>query len=122
MAKFVTSCTTRKALFAVSRKQQRLSQREIPQPPEVIIQFAGHAVQGSVAAIEAKVLLDQLLNDLPPTERQVFLRHTMGWRHKRIAQELNISAAMSSYYLLRAKAHLDGYLRTQRNSPAGSGR
>jgi DNA-directed RNA polymerase specialized sigma24 family protein len=101
-----------KALFAVSRKQQRLSRQDLVslQPPDIMTVLAGSAVDGSPAAIEARVLLTQLLDELTKTERDVFIRYTMGWKHGRIARELGISAAMSSYYLLRAKAGLDRFL------------
>jgi hypothetical protein len=104
-----------KALFAVSRKEQRLAYRRsaITQPPEVMAALAGCAVDGSPAAIEARICLAQLLNALTKSERDVFVRYTMGWKHSRIGKELGISAAMSSYYLLRAKARLNRSLNRE---------
>ena len=105
-----------KALFAVSRKQKlKQDDRTTSEPPNVIISLAGPATNGSAAAIEARIILDQLLNALPQLERDVFVRHTMGWKHARIAKDLGISAPMSSYYLLRAKARLDRHVSGQRS-------
>jgi DNA-directed RNA polymerase specialized sigma24 family protein len=97
-----------RALFAVSRKRHRLrlEQTRHVSAARRIGEVAVNAIHGSPAAIEAKILVDQLLNDLPRLERYVFVRHSTGWKHKKIAQELGISLAMSSYYLLRAKARL----------------
>jgi DNA-directed RNA polymerase specialized sigma24 family protein len=111
-----------KALFAVSRKQQRVAQPPIvtAQPPDVIAPLAGTAVNGSPAVIEARILLSELMNDLTKIERGVFVRYTLGWKHSSIAKELGISVAMSSYYLLRAKAGLRRSLNRQHGGGGGN--
>ncbi len=97
-----------KSLFAVSRKKQRSFEKETAycREPQDMTELAGAAVDGSPDAIEARILAQEILNALPKTEREVLLRYTMGWKHSMIAKELGISAAMSSYYLLRAQARL----------------
>jgi len=104
-----------KALFATARKEQRMFRKESEYcvEPRAMINVAGEAVDGSPAAIEAKILVHELLKSLSEIERDVFVRYTMGWQHRTIGRELGISPAMSSYYLLRAKAHFEHVLQTE---------
>jgi DNA-directed RNA polymerase specialized sigma subunit len=97
-----------KALFSVSRKRQLLSvhQTLVVMSPTALIPLAGEAIEGSANAIEAGTVIKQLLEGLSTLEREVFVRYTMAWKHARIAEDLNISIAMSSYYLQRARARL----------------
>ncbi len=106
-----------KALFATSRKHRRLFQKESDfcRDPLAMVEIAGTAVEGSPTAIEAKIFVGELLRSLSQIERTVLLRHTMGWQHRAIGKELNISAAMSSYHLLRAKARLHSQLQGNRS-------
>ena len=111
-----------KALFATSRKESRLFERESKfcREPNAMIDVAGQAVDGSPAAIEAKILVSELLKSLSKIEQDVFVRYTMGWPHRAIGKELGISAAMSSYYLLRAKGHFSRVLHKESRSRANA--
>ncbi len=115
-----------KALFATARKEQRTFRKESEycREPRAMIDVAGEAVDGSPAAIEARVLVNELLSSLGDMERDVFVRYTMGWQHRNIGRELGISPAMSSYYLLRAKAHFERVLHeeTRNKRKPGSGK
>ena len=57
-------------------------------------------------AIEAKVLVSEILKRISPIERDVVLRFTYGMKHPQIAAELNISAALSRHYLSSARKRL----------------
>ena len=74
--------------------------------PDAMINLAGASVEGSPAAVEARVLLGELLGVLSDMEREVFRRYMSGWGHKQIGKDLGISVAMSSYYLQSARDHL----------------
>jgi DNA-directed RNA polymerase specialized sigma24 family protein len=102
-----------KALFGVARKERRRAEKNAPitQPPQVIDLLAGAAVEGSPGVIEAQVLLRELLGKLSPVERDVFVRHVLGWKHSEIAKELGISLGMSWFRLQRARERLASLVR-----------
>ena len=99
-----------KVLHKVSRKKRwQLLRKEdcmTNESPDAMIDLAGASVEGSPAAMEARVLLAEVLGVLSDKEREVFVRYTSGWGHKQISKELGISVAMSSYYLQSARDHL----------------
>ena len=65
------------------------------------------------AEIEAQVLLEDLLDNLSPTEREVYKRRLEGWSHEEISQQLGISKDNSRTLLSRAKRHVMNWLKTK---------
>jgi len=97
-----------KALFAVSRKED-LKQKQEPvmlEPPSRMQILVGAAIDGSDSAIEARILLQELLGQLWPLDREIYLRWREGWSHREIARDLNISETSSWFRLARAKKKL----------------
>jgi DNA-directed RNA polymerase specialized sigma24 family protein len=78
---------------------------------EILIGSTG---ERSEAAIEARLLLEELLGKLLPMEREVYVRHVEGWKHPEIAEELGISLTMSWFRLTCAKKKLASWLPVER--------
>jgi DNA-directed RNA polymerase specialized sigma24 family protein len=105
-----------KALFAVSRKEGIKDQREAIafRPPKAMEILVGPATEGSHSAIEARVLLQELLAQLLPLDQEVYLRWREGWNHREISQDLGISQVSSRFRLARAKKKLESLTRSGR--------
>jgi DNA-directed RNA polymerase specialized sigma24 family protein len=76
--------------------------------------LAGPAVEGSESALEARVLIGELLAKLSPVEREVYLSHAEGWQHPEIARALGITVTMSRLRLSQAKKKLASWLKAER--------
>jgi Sigma-70, region 4 len=105
-----------KALFGVARKRRLRNQNgsEILLSPDDMEALAGNSRDGSSSAIEARVLLGELLGRLSPLDREVYTRHADGWEHQDISRDLGISESMSWFRLHRAKTRLAAWVKSKR--------
>jgi RNA polymerase sigma factor (sigma-70 family) len=103
-----------KALFAVAKKKRRDVAAEplVFRASEYFDDF--RFGDGDASAIEAHVLLEELLATLSPTERDVYRRRLEGWTHQEISQQLGISTDNSRTYFSRARRMLMNRLRPKR--------
>jgi DNA-directed RNA polymerase specialized sigma24 family protein len=105
-----------KALFAVSRKEDLKDKRNpiAVQPPQVMEVLVSAATEGSPSAIEARVLLQELLAQLLPMDQDVYIHWREGWNHREISQDLGISQVSSRFRLARAKKKLKSLTQSGR--------
>lgn len=105
-----------KALFGVARRERKRSQNEaeVLQSPDEMEALAASSRAGSLSAIEAGILLRELLEKLSPLDRKIYVRHADGWDHKEISKDLGISESMSWFRLHRAKTRLASWARSER--------
>jgi DNA-directed RNA polymerase specialized sigma24 family protein len=105
-----------KVLFAVSRKEDFKDRREpiASRPPKAMEILVGPATEGSHSAIEARVLLHELLAQLLPLDREVYVRWREGWNHREISEDLGISQVSSRFRLARPKKKLESLTRSGR--------
>jgi len=98
-----------KAFFTASKRVRTREDRHqlVFEPPEALEAISGESRVGSPAAIEAAILLEELLSPLDPVDREVYVRHVGGWTHKEIARQLGISVRACWYRHHRAKKRLD---------------
>jgi DNA-binding NarL/FixJ family response regulator len=96
-----------KALFNVSRRSRL---KRIATEKAGSSELSETLVCHDHKSIEARVLVSEILQSLPTTERNVLLRFTYGLQHREIARELGISVHMSRHHLSSARKHLAGLL------------
>ena len=102
-----------KAFFELSKKKRRQAAVEpiAFHAPEYFDDFRNG--KGGGSEIEAQVLLEDLLDNLSPVEREVYKRRLEGWSHEEISQQLGISKDNSRTLLSRAKRHVTNWLKTK---------
>jgi DNA-directed RNA polymerase specialized sigma24 family protein len=105
-----------KALFGVARKERKhaRNETELLHSSDEMEALAWSSREGSLSAIEAGILVRELLGKLSPLDRHVYMRHADGWDHKEISKDLGISESMSWFRLHRAKTRLAAWARSER--------
>ena len=103
-----------KAFFELSKKKRRQAAAEplVFSAAEYFDNLRNGSGGGS--EIEAQILLEDLLDNLSPTERDVYKRRLEGWSHEEISQQLGISTDNSRTCLSRAKRHVMNWLKPKR--------
>lgn len=101
-----------KALFRVAKRKRIQAAKEplVFQSSEYFDDFSSD--DGTDSAIEAQVLVEELLATLSETEREVYKRWLEGWSHEEISQQLGISKDNSRTLLSRAKRYVMNWLKT----------
>jgi len=96
----------------VARHLERRKSRSRDVPLDDVI--PGLSVDGKQAAVEKRVLLDQMIDGLAPRERDVMARLSMGQSYKQIACELNFSEV----YVRQISSRAVRSLRKRHATPA----
>jgi len=74
---------------------------------------------GKPCGLDDRIFISQILSSLSPTDRNLILLHTAGFRHKEIARMLRISGSTSRSQLCRARAKMQRQHFGVQQNPAG---